>query len=85
MDLRGLSSFRTQKRNSRQLLKALFVKDKSNKVDRLCSIVEEIGFGRRSAGSSPVGSTMSLKSHLKFITELLKLYLPNMTRSLSSL
>lgn len=54
MDLRGLSSFRTQKRNSRQLLRALFVKDESNKVDRLCSIVEEIGFGRRSAGGNPV-------------------------------
>lgn len=53
-DLRGLSSFKTQKRNSHQLLKTLFVKDKSNKVDRLCSIVEEIGFGRRSAGGNPV-------------------------------
>jgi hypothetical protein len=53
-DLRGLSSFRTQKRNSRQLLKTLFVKDKSNKVDRLCSIVEEKGFGRRSCGGNPL-------------------------------
>lgn len=58
MDLRGLSFFRTQKRNSHQLLKTLFVKDKSNKVDRLCSIVEEIGFGRRSAGAGPVRSTL---------------------------
>lgn len=54
MDLRGLSFFRTKKETHGQLLKTLFVKDKSNKVDRLCSIVEEIGFGRRSAGGNPV-------------------------------
>lgn len=54
MDLRGLSSFRPQKGTHCQLLKALVIKDKSNKVGRLCSIVKEIGFGRRSAGGNPV-------------------------------